>query len=61
MCGCKFEACDLAASVAQNADQLTLVGHARAQPTDGVGVKVAGDSSLLPGTTAIFLQERVNE
>lgn len=51
----EIEACDLATSVAQDADQLALVGDAWTQPTDGVGVEVAGDSDLLPGRTGIFL------
>lgn len=55
----EIEARDLAASVAQDADQLTLVGDAWTQPTDGVGVEVAGDVNLPPGGTGIFLQEVV--
>lgn len=55
MIGCEVKACDLAASEAQNADQLTLVDHVRTQPADGVGVDVAGDVDLSPGGTSIFL------
>lgn len=47
---------DLAASVAQDADQLPLVGGAWTQPTDGVGVKVPGDGGFLPRRMAIFLK-----
>lgn len=55
--GGEFKARDLAASVAQDADQLTLVSDARLQPTDGVGVDVARDGGLLPGFRRIFLQK----
>lgn len=55
----EIEACDVAASVAQDADQLTLVGDARTQPTDGVGVHVTRDSNLPPGQMGIFLPEGV--
>lgn len=48
MGGGEIEACDLAASVVQDADQLTLVGEAWTQPTDSVGVDVTRDGSLLP-------------
>lgn len=55
MIGCEVKARDLATSIAQNADQLTLVGHARTQPADGVGVDVAGDGDLPPRGTSVFL------
>ena len=51
----EIETCDLTASVAQDADQLTLVGDTWTQPADGVGVEVAGDGHLLPGSAGIFL------
>lgn len=54
-CG-EIKARDLAAAVAQDADQLPLVGGARTQPTDGVGVEVAGDGGFLPRRMAIFLK-----
>lgn len=57
----EIEARDVAASVAQDADQLTLVGDARTQPTDGVGVDVTGDGNLPPGRTGIFLPEGVKK
>jgi len=47
--GGEIKACDLAASVAQDADQLTLVSDAWTQPADGVRLKVAGDVDLSPG------------
>lgn len=53
----EIEARDLAASVAQDADQLTLVGDAGTQTTDGVGVEVSGDTDLPPGCAGIFLPE----
>lgn len=43
----------------QDADQLTFIGDAWPQPTDGVGVVVAGDGDLLPGLLAVFLPGRV--
>lgn len=55
----EIEAGDLAAPVAQDADQLTLVGDAWTQPTDGVGVEVARDRGLPPGRTGVFLPEGV--
>lgn len=55
--GGEIEACDLAASVAQDADQLTLVHDAWTQPADGVGVEVAGDGDLPPGLSSIFLPD----
>lgn len=55
--GGEFKACDLAASVAQDADQLTLVSDAGLQPTDGVGGDVARDGDLPPGFLRIFLQK----
>lgn len=60
MGGGEVKACDLTASIAQDADQLTLIGDAWTQPADGVGVEVAGDGNLSPGATAIFLQELVD-
>lgn len=59
MGGGEIEARDLAATVAQDADQLTLVSDTWTQPTDGVGVQVAGDGDLPPGCTGIFLPEEV--
>lgn len=56
--GGEFKARDLAASVAQDADQLTLIRDPRLQPADGVGVDVARHGSLLPGFLRIFLQEQ---
>lgn len=56
--GGKLKPCGLTAPVAQDADQLTLVGDAWTQPTDGVGVEVAGDGDLFPWRTAVFLPER---
>lgn len=53
--GGEIEARDLAASVAQDADQLALVRDAWTQPADGVGVHVAGDGGLPPGASSIFL------
>lgn len=55
----EIETCDLTASVAQDADQLTLVGDAWTQPTDGVGVEVSGDVNLPPGSAGIFLSSGV--
>ncbi len=55
----EIEACDLATSIAQDADQLTLVSDTWTQPTDGVGVEVARNGGLPPGRTAIFLPEEV--
>jgi len=55
----EIEACDLAASVVQDADQLTLVGDAWTQPADGVGVEVSGDGDLPPARAVIFLPERI--
>lgn len=55
--GGEFKARDLAASMAQDADQLTLIRDPRLQPADGVGVDVAWHGSLLPGFLRIFLQE----
>lgn len=57
----EIEARHLAASVAQDADQLTLIGDAWTQPTDGVGVEVAGDGGLPPGCMGIFLPEEVKK
>lgn len=51
----KIEARDIAASVTQDADQLTLICDTWTQPTDGVGVDVTGDGNLPPGLTGIFL------
>lgn len=51
----EIETCDLTTSIALDADQLTLVGDAWTQPTDGVGAQVAWDGHLLPGSTGIFL------
>lgn len=48
MGGGEIEARDLPASVAQDADQLTLIGDAWTQPTDSVGVDVTGDGNFLP-------------
>lgn len=48
MGGGEIEACDLAASVGQDADQLTFIGDGWTQPTDGVGVQVAGHHHLCP-------------
>lgn len=59
MVGGEIETRDLTASVAEDADQLTLVGDAWTQPADGVGVEVAGNVDLLPGCAGIFLPERV--
>lgn len=55
--GGEFKACDLAASVAQDADQLTLISDTWLQPTDGVGVDVARDGNLSPCFRRIFLQK----
>lgn len=54
----EFKASDLAASVAQYADQLTLIRDPWPQPTDGVGIEVAGDGVFPPGLHGIFLQQR---
>lgn len=54
----EFKARDLAASVAQNANQLTLIRDPWPQPTDGVGADVAGDGGFPPGLHGIFLQQR---
>lgn len=51
----KIEARDIAASVTQDADQLTLICDTWTQPTDGVGVDVTGDGNLPPGLMGIFL------
>ena len=53
----EIKACGLGVTEVQDADQLTLVRDAWAQPTDGVGVEVAGDGDLPPGGTGVFLQE----
>lgn len=53
-CG-EIKACDLTPSVGQDADQLTLVGDGWTQPTDGVGVQVAGDGYLPPCSACVFL------
>lgn len=58
MGGGEVEARDLAASEAQHADELTLVGDPGAQTTDGVGVEVAGHGDLPPRSAAVFLQNR---
>lgn len=58
MGGGEIEARDLAASVAQDAYQLTLIGDAWTQPTDSVGVEVTGDGNFLPVWTAVFLPEK---
>lgn len=55
--GGELKARDLAASVAQDADQLTLISDTWLQPTDGVGVDVARDGYLPPGFRRIFLQK----
>lgn len=61
MVGCEIEACDLTASVGQDADQLTLIGDCWTQPTDGVGVQVAGDRHLCPWRACVFLPELVKK
>lgn len=58
MGGGEIEARDIAASVAQDADQLTLIGDAWTQPADSVGVDVTGDGHFLPVWTAVFLPEK---
>lgn len=58
--GCEIEARDLATSVGQDADQLTFVGDGWTQPTDGVGVQVAGDRDLCPWRARAFLPDVVN-
>lgn len=55
--GGKLKARDLAASVAQDADQLTLIGDAWPQSADGVGGDVARDGNFPPGFLRIFLQK----
>lgn len=55
----EIETCDLTTSIAQDAYQLTFVGDAWTQPTDGIGVQVAGDGHFLPGSASIFLSSRV--
>lgn len=56
MVGGEIETRDLPLSVAQNADQLTLIGDPRTQTGDGVGVEVTGNNHLPPGAARIFLQ-----
>lgn len=53
-CG-EIKACDLTTSVRQDADQLTLIGDGWTQPTDGVGVQMAGDRHLCPRRAGVFL------
>lgn len=61
MGGGEIEARDLTASVGQDADQLTLIGDGGTQPTDGVGVQVAGDRHLCPWRACVFLAELVKK
>lgn len=58
MGGGEIEARDLAATVAQDADELTFVGDAWTEPADGVGVEVAGDGGLSPRHVGIFLNRK---
>lgn len=46
---------DLSASKPQHTDELTLVYDAWPQTRDGVGVEVARDHHLLPGTESVLL------
>lgn len=56
--GGEVEAGDLARAVAQDADQLALIGDAWFEPADGVGVHVARDGDLVPTLVAVFLRGR---
>jgi len=55
--GGEVKAGDFSASKPQHTDQLTLVGDARLQPWDGVGVQVAGDQHLSPWVISVFLKK----
>lgn len=53
----EVKASDLSRSIAQNADQLTFIGQARFKPWNGVGVDMARNGCLLPGSACIFLRK----
>lgn len=53
--GGKLKAGDLLASKPKKAYQLALVGEARLQARDGVGVQVSGDQHLFPKALGVFL------